>query len=392
MDVDVVIVGGGLAGLTAACEFEKAGRSWVLLEQSSRLGGRVGTDIVDGWLCDRGFQVFLPSYPTAAALLDYQHLHLVAYPRGAVIYDPNATWFGLPIAYPSRYQFGQRLSISLMDYFKMGLDVIQASYPQLMPFQTSLNDYLDARFSSLTAHSFLKPFFRGVFLDSDLKVSPETWRYYLRLFLLRGAAVPSQGMQAIPDQLASRVPNHSIRMNVSVESIEPQCVHLRDGGKISTHHILLAVDQPSAFHLSGVSYDLSQSRPVHTLYFCASQLHSLGPLNLLPKASLCQQLSVPTLIADSYSPNNRHLIMTTSRSKQGADPDAVMDDLRHFLGDQVDTWQHLHTYSSLYNLPRFVPPPTRLDGIFYAGDWMRFGSIEGAIRSGLDGATAILRQ
>lgn len=53
-DVDVVIVGAGIAGLTAARLLQRAGRGVVLLEARDRIGGRVHTDRSEGRVTDLG--------------------------------------------------------------------------------------------------------------------------------------------------------------------------------------------------------------------------------------------------------------------------------------------------------------------------------------------------
>ncbi len=73
---EVVIVGGGLAGLAAARRLHRAGAPWRLLEAADRLGGRVATDEVDGFLLDRGFQVLNTAYPRLGTLLDPDRLDL----------------------------------------------------------------------------------------------------------------------------------------------------------------------------------------------------------------------------------------------------------------------------------------------------------------------------
>ena len=81
----VIIVGGGLAGLTCATRLTEAGQSCCILEAGDRVGGRVLTDRVDGFLLDRGFQVFLTAYPAAASVLDYGELNLCRFEPGALI-------------------------------------------------------------------------------------------------------------------------------------------------------------------------------------------------------------------------------------------------------------------------------------------------------------------
>lgn len=85
--VDVVIVGGGIAGLSCAsnlCSIAPAA-SYLLLESNNRAGGRVGSDYIDGYTLDKGFQVFIDSYPEAKLLLDYDDLQLGSFLPGAKV-------------------------------------------------------------------------------------------------------------------------------------------------------------------------------------------------------------------------------------------------------------------------------------------------------------------
>ena len=56
------IIGGGLAGLACAHALQARGAEWTLFEASDAVGGRVRTDMVDGFRLDRGFQVYLTGY------------------------------------------------------------------------------------------------------------------------------------------------------------------------------------------------------------------------------------------------------------------------------------------------------------------------------------------
>ena len=89
-EADVVIVGGGLAGLCAAKKLTEAGVDFLLLEASDAVGGRLRTDVVDGYLLDRGFAIFLTGYPEAQKQLDYADLDLRPFYAGADVRFENA--------------------------------------------------------------------------------------------------------------------------------------------------------------------------------------------------------------------------------------------------------------------------------------------------------------
>ncbi|MFD0823001.1 FAD-dependent oxidoreductase, partial [Micromonospora zhanjiangensis] len=84
-DQDVVIVGGGLAGVAAARRLHRAGIPWRLVEAADRLGGRVATDVVDGYRLDRGFQVLNTAYPRLGTLLDLATLNLGFFTSGVLV-------------------------------------------------------------------------------------------------------------------------------------------------------------------------------------------------------------------------------------------------------------------------------------------------------------------
>ena len=65
MKPDVIIIGGGFSGLTAARQLQAAGVEFLLLEAGKRIGGRVKTDVIDGFRLDHGFQVLLSANASA---------------------------------------------------------------------------------------------------------------------------------------------------------------------------------------------------------------------------------------------------------------------------------------------------------------------------------------
>ena len=80
------IVGAGVSGLIAATVLEKNGYAPVIIEATDRVGGRVKTDIVNGYQLDHGFQVLLTAYPAAQKYLDFESLELQKFLPGAMIF------------------------------------------------------------------------------------------------------------------------------------------------------------------------------------------------------------------------------------------------------------------------------------------------------------------
>lgn len=70
MDTDILIVGGGLAGLALADHLERAGRAWHLIEAQDRLGGRILTRQIGGGAFDLGPAWIWPGQPRILAMID----------------------------------------------------------------------------------------------------------------------------------------------------------------------------------------------------------------------------------------------------------------------------------------------------------------------------------
>lgn len=79
--IDVLVIGAGLAGLQCARVLARGGRTVQVVEASDDIGGRVRTDVLDGFRCDRGFQLVNPAYPDAKSQLDLRALDLRAFAR-----------------------------------------------------------------------------------------------------------------------------------------------------------------------------------------------------------------------------------------------------------------------------------------------------------------------
>ena len=127
---DVCIIGAGISGLTVATQLQKKGINCCIVESQPTPGGRIQTDKIKGFLCDRGFQVLLPAYPSAKTVLDYAKLHLHAYPKGASVFSPQQQWFGAPFLYPSQWKKGQKLPLPINDILQFAKDITSSPFPK----------------------------------------------------------------------------------------------------------------------------------------------------------------------------------------------------------------------------------------------------------------------
>lgn len=104
----VIVVGGGLAGMTVARELALRGWHVMLLERSGRLGGKAGADLKGGRLVEHGYHVFPQWYPNVRTIVERIGVKLIDFDR---------YHFLLPGAYPKRITVLGPSSLSAMWHF-----------------------------------------------------------------------------------------------------------------------------------------------------------------------------------------------------------------------------------------------------------------------------------
>lgn len=402
-DAPVVIVGGGLAGLSCARTLHQAHVPFVLLEASARVGGRVATDEVDGFLLDRGFQVLLDAYPEARQVFDYEALQLRPFFPGALVQlGGRRHRFADPWRRPLTSLAGLAAPIfGLADAWRIA-QLRRAARRDPDPTGTgpSTAEYLQQRgLSERVIERFFRPFFGGVFLDRDLLTSSAFFRFVFSMFSEGSATLPAHGMKALPEQLAANLPAGSVRLNAPVAGVEQRVVRLANRETIAAEAVVVATDADTAGRLLGTGRTITWNATT-TLYFAAPQ-SPLGEGILVLNGNghgRVNHVCVPSDLSRNYAPDGQALISVSVIGIATEDDEslerAIQSELRAWFGQLVNGWRLLRIYRIAQALPRTEPrraaETSPQNGVLTCGDYLQDPSINGALRSGRQAAEAIL--
>jgi len=393
---EVVVVGAGLAGLAAARALHRAGRDVVVLEASDGVGGRVRTDVVDGFRLDRGFQVLLTAYPEMHTQFDLDALDLRRFEPGALVWNGTSTHLvGDPIRRPrTLVRTGLAPVGTLTDKLRIlgqRIRLQRATAPELLRQNdiSTLSALHQQGFSDRMIERFFRPLVGGIQLDPSLQTSRRMFDVILRSLIEGDVAVPALGMGAIPAQLAGHLPPGMIHLDTTVVGVAPAEVSLAGGDTIAASRIVVAVEGPRASSLLGLPP--VESNPATCVWFAADAAPIPDRYIVLDGTGVGPALntSVMSNVAPEYAPAGSALIAAACPGVN--DPNiepAVRAQLRSIWGPAVDTWRHLRTDAIAHGQPRQHPPfspKQRIalgDGIFVCGDHRDTASIQGALYSG----------
>jgi phytoene dehydrogenase-like protein len=402
---DVVIVGAGLAGLSAAREIQRHGLSVIVLDSSDAVGGRVRTDIVDGFQLDRGFQVMLTAYPELQTQVDMRALDLRPFDPGALVWRNGK---GHAVSDPFRKP--QTLATTAFApigsvFDKARIVVLRArvlrrkSAVLLGGQDVSTDVALRAfGFSTKIINRFFRPLFGGIQLDPHLATSRRMFDVIFKSLSEGQSVLPSRGMHALPLQMASRLSEGTIHLNNRVSTVDGTKVTLASGESITARAVVVATDGPTASSLLGIP--IVESRKVGCVYFSADAPPTKEKYVVLDGTGNGPVLNVAVIsnVAPSYAPADKHLIVAALPGVTDGDLEAMSrQQLRSWWGPQVDSWKHLRTYVINHGGPVQKPPfspKQRVDlgnGLFVCGDHRDTGSIQGAMFSGRRCGEAVVR-
>lgn len=431
----VIVIGGGLAGLSAATYLHSSGVPFLLLEASDGVGGRVRTDVVDGFLLDRGFQIFITAYPEAQKLLDYSSLDLQKFYSGARVYYNGGFH---TVADPVRHLWDSLGTLgnpigTIVDKLLIGMTRIKVmgkSYEEILKSsEVPVNEMLTSwGFSESIIDRFFRPFFGGIFFDRELETTSRLFEYIFRCLALGDNTLPAKGIADIPNQLASNLPTHCISLNSKVISIDFQLqkdndnrliiVTLDNGHKFTTDiGVILAVEQPQLHNLlppnllQGLANPGNNNKPSRStvcLYFSSDpdKIPTSDPVLYLNGSGhgIVNNMFFPTNVAPSYGPPDKALVSVTliGLFEDVSDNDLIQRVLRELSGwfgeSVVGSWKHLRTYRVKYAQPNQSPPTDMMKsprfgpglGLYLCGDYQTSATFDGALVSGRRAVEALL--
>jgi len=376
MSFDCIVVGAGLAGLTAVRELEKSGRSVLLLEATDSVGGRIKSDFIDGFICDRGFQVINPKYPEVIKSgviksLDFKYI------SGQIRLADYKRKVGYSFATFSS-QFGSvSEKVNLLKFL---------ANPRVSN-QKSFGDYAQS-FPTLYER-VLKPFLTGVFLNDPKVIAADVAQEIVRSFVKSLPGIPAGGVGQFSQALASTVAN--LKLNEPVEAIKEGKV-ITNGGQYSCKYLVVATDPTTAAQLlSGIS--LPKMFESTTAYFATTELPKDGKNLAISSNSKLVNSIVISQVSQKYAPAGQHLVSATSLWP--LTESVFRKELASIWQVNTQRWQYVANYEIKQSLPAHLPGQNRsrnqfvTDGIYLAGDHMATPSQQGAMKSGYLAAQAI---
>lgn len=405
-DCKIYIVGAGVSGLIAATVLEKNGFSPVVIEATNRVGGRIKTDIVDGYQLDHGFQVLLSAYPAAKKYLNYETLDLQKFLPGASIFkNGKQEIIGDPIRNSSLLfstlfarvgNFNDKFKILKLNN-KLKKKAISEIFSDNE--QTTLSYLKGLGFSLKIINDFFIPFFSGIFLENKLETSSRMFEFVYKMFGEGNATLPKGGIEEIPKQLVDNLKNTTFKYDTQVTSIDNREITLSNGLKLESDYIIVATE-PSKF-INNLKNQSPNWQSCDTLYFETKNRNITKPIiGLIPiHDSLINNIFYHTSLETALK-SDKELLSVTVVDNQNLSNKAIIERVQRELRDycNIDIIKFIKHYSIPMSLPKLdnlqyemLPSETRLtETIFLAGDVQLNGSLNAAMIAGERAALGVL--
>jgi phytoene dehydrogenase-like protein len=256
---DVIVIGGGLAGLTVTTFLARAGKSVTLFEQSTKeIGGRARTSVFDGFYFNQGAHALYLSDAGAAVLRELG----IAYTGGkppTTSYDIlNGKKYRLLIRSGSSVVGAKSLETSTENMINQFFDSFnEIDFTKLE--NVSVQEWIEGNVQNADAVEIIKTFVRlnTYGNDPDIQSAGSVLRQF-QIYNLGGVMYLDGGWQTLVDGLVAAVTNAKARIVMGKKAVKVQrsnsewIVTLSDRTQISAKVLVIATG-PNEAH--GLFYD-----------------------------------------------------------------------------------------------------------------------------------------
>ncbi len=409
---DVIIIGAGFSGLSAAYYLQRKGLKVKVLEVSSQPGGRARSDKMDGFTLDRGLHFYHHSTTELSKIINIKDLGLKnTYPGYLLRYQGTFNLFTNPL-----YQTLDTVSTVLaknasftdkIRLFGLYAKLKTSIYSKLVKEQDSSSfEYLSkSGFSKKLIDSFFRPMLAANIFDYNLQSSSRFSKVYLKSLFQDHVALPKEGIGKIAASIVEKLDNDTICYKAKVKRVSENGVELVNGEFLETKYIVFATNAIDANLIVGENVLPAECSHVSTLYFSTDKAPLSKPVVILNGdngTTLVNHVFVPSLLHPEYAPKGKHLVAVNVVKEHDLDDGELevkcLTELSEWFGLKVMDWQHLKTYHIKYAMP-FKPILDEVkfskkisNNIYACGDSLSVGSMESALHSGRETADIIAQE
>jgi len=357
----VIIIGGGISGLSAAYELASRRVPFVLLEASDRTGGLVRTDHVDGFTIDAGADSMLATKPAAIELCEElglgPRLMSTTPPRTAFVHAhgrlhplPSPSIFGIPTTASGVAEYSL-LPPDAREHLARAMNAsVAAARPGREPDDESVADFYRRHFGAATVGLIAQPLLGGIHAGDVEKLSVTTVAPRLvaaaaegRLFqptpvrpdagdglfkALRG------GMGELVSAIESRLPAGSVRVRTGAHAVScaaPVWQVATEAGTFAARAVIIAAPAHAAARLLAHA-----DAPLAALCAEVPYVSTVSVAFGWPRSSVGHPLAGSGFVVARQHSRLRITACTwvSSKWQDRAPPDMVL--LRVFLGGALD--------------------------------------------------------
>lgn len=369
MDFDCIVIGAGLSGLTATRQLQKTGKSVLLIESSDQVGGRVRSDQIDGYICDRGFQVINPKYPQVIKSGVVKELDFRKISGVVRLFDQD-----LKIGFaPGSFSIKSGPILEKLRFLEF---VFDNKVSNSVNFGFYINKF--PKFYQIV----LRPFLLGVFLTEPGDIAADVAQQILKSFIRSLPGLPARGVGEFSKALAKPIKN--LKLNEEVLKISGNRV-ISDSGEYLAKYIVLAAGPVNSVELFENIQPFKMLSST-TFYFSTDERIADGKNLVISNKSKLVNSIVISQVSGEYAPNGKSLVSATSLINLSESEFRI--ELSKFWKINANNWDLIARYEIKDSLPlhssgRGRYPTLQLsESTFAVGDHMSIPSQQGAMESG----------